>query len=68
METNSIQLQSQRDELKELDDKILGVLWIEKSEEACDKEVDETYEYKEKNKRALLFLEKEMTERDNEAN
>ena len=64
LETNKIQLQSQRDELKELDSKILDVLLKDASDDACDKEVDETYEYKEKITRALLYLEKEITERD----
>ena len=64
METNRIQLQSQWDELKELDDRILGILLKDASEEVCDKEVDETYEHIEKVTRALLYLEKEMTERD----
>ena len=64
LDTNKIQLQSQRDELKELDSKILDVLLKDASEDACDKEVDETYEYKEKSTRALLYLEKEITERD----
>jgi len=66
LETNSIQLQSQQEELKELDHKVLGALLIDVNDEVRGKEVEETFEYKEKTMRALLYLEKEMTERDRE--
>ena len=63
LKTFDIQLKAQRDELRELDSKILKFLLHDNAdEETCDKEVDEAYEYQEKSTRALVYLEQKLKE------
>ena len=56
----SEQLKAQRDELKELDNSILGYVLENEDEDACDKEVEESGEYSGKITHALVFINEEL--------
>ena len=56
----SEQLKAQGDELKELDNSILGYVLENEDEDACDKEVEESGEYSGKITHALVFINEEL--------
>ena len=60
LKSYSEQLKTQRDELKDLDNKILGYALEHEDDDACDKEVEDSSEYSGKITQALVFISEEL--------
>ena len=56
LKSYSEQLKTQRDELKDLDNKILGYALENEDDDACDKEVEDSSEYSGKITQSLVFI------------
>ena len=63
LKKNSIQLKQQREELKELDDKILNYMLKNEGEDPCQKEVDDSRDYFEKFTEASIFVDEALQEK-----
>ena len=60
LKSYSEQLKTQRDELKDLDNKILGYALENEDDDACDKEVEDSSEYSGKITQALVFIKEAL--------
>ena len=62
-----VQLKKQRDDLEDLDDKILEHLLKNEDEDVCDKDMDDSSDYMDKITDALMFMEEKLGENEETA-